>query len=162
MGRKRVDVLKKLCATTHELGPDCKCKRYRCFENITDEEKKRIIREFNSLKNYNNQSKYLCGLITVLPIMRRRSRLSDDKAQYNLASFAYRVRVFCDDKLKDTPVCIKAFMSLHGISAKRVQTLRESLSTTGNIPIDNRGKHKNRPRKLSDETLNEEDNFLNH
>ena len=116
MGRER-DVLKKLRATIHELGPDCKCKRYRCFENISDEEKKRIIREFNSLGNYNDQSKYLCGLITVLPITRRRSRLSDDKAQYNLASYAYRMRVFCDNKLKDTPVCIKAFMSFHGISA---------------------------------------------
>ena len=41
-----------------------------------------------------------------------------------------------------------------------LQTLRESLSTTGNIPIDKRGKHKNRPRKLSDEILNEVDNFL--
>lgn len=43
MGRER-DVLKKLRATTHELEPDCKCKRYCCFENISDENKKRIIR----------------------------------------------------------------------------------------------------------------------
>ncbi|KAL4104272.1 hypothetical protein QTP88_019581 [Uroleucon formosanum] len=47
-GRER-DVLKKLRATTHELGPKCKCKRYRCFENVSDEDKKRIIKEFNSL-----------------------------------------------------------------------------------------------------------------
>lgn len=158
-GRER-DVLKKLRATTHELGPDCKCKRYRCFQNITDEEKKRILREFNNLGNYNDQSKYLCGLITVLPVMRRRTRLNDDDAQYNFASYAYRVRVFSDGKLEDTSVCIKAFMSLHGISAKRVQTLRESLSSTGIIPIDKRGKHNNRPRKLSDEILNNVENFL--
>jgi hypothetical protein len=69
--------------------------------------------------------------------MRRRSQLSDDNAQYNLASYAYRVRVFCDGKLVDTPVCIKAFISLHGISAKRVQTIRESLSA---IPIDKKRK----------------------
>lgn len=80
--------------------------------------------------------------------MRRHSRLGDDNAQYNLASYAYRVRVFCDGKLEDKSVCVKAFLSLHGISAKRVQTLRESLSTTGIIPIDKRGKHKNRPRSF--------------
>lgn len=55
--------------------------------------------------------------------------------------------------------CIKAFMSLNCISAKRVQTLKESLSTTRNIPIDKRGKHKKRPRKLSDKILNEVDDF---
>jgi len=158
-GRER-DVMKKLRAITYELGPDYKCKRYRCFENISDEEKKRVIREFNNLGNYNDQSKYLCGLITVLPVMRRRSRLSDDDAQYNLASYVYRVRIFCDGKLEDTPVCIKAFVSLHGTSMKRVQTLRESLSSTEIIPIDKRGKHKNRPRKLPDETLNKMDDFL--
>lgn len=38
MGRER-DVLKKLRASTHELGPDCKCKHYLYFENITDEER---------------------------------------------------------------------------------------------------------------------------
>lgn len=158
-GRER-DVLKKLRATTHELGPDCNCKRYRCFENISVEERTRIIREFNNLGNYNDQSKYLCGLITVLPVMRRRSRLGDDNAQYNLASYAYRVRVFCDGKLEDKSVCVKAFISIHGISAKRVQTLRESLATTGVTPIDKRGKHKNRPRKLSDEIVNKVEGFL--
>lgn len=158
-GRER-DVLKKLRATTHELGPDCNCKRYRCFENISVEERTRIIREFNNLGNYNDQSKYLCGLITVLPAMRRRSRLGDDNAQYNLASYAYRVRVFCDGKLEDKSVCVKAFISIQGISAKRVQTLRESLATTGVIPIDKRGKHKNRPRKLSDEIVNKVEGFL--
>lgn len=84
--------------------------------------------------------------------MRRRSRLSDDNAQYNMASYVYRgVRVFCNGKLVDTSVSIKAFMSLHGISAKRVQTLRESLSTMGIVRVDKREKHTNHPSKLSDE-----------
>lgn len=26
------DVKKKLLSSTHELGPDCRCKRYKCFE----------------------------------------------------------------------------------------------------------------------------------
>jgi len=43
-GKER-DVLKKIRATTHELEPDCKCKHFRCFENIF-EDRKRIIRKF--------------------------------------------------------------------------------------------------------------------
>jgi hypothetical protein len=58
MGRER-NVLKKLRATTHELGPNCKCKRYRYFKKVSDKDKKRIIKEFNSLGNYNDQSTYV-------------------------------------------------------------------------------------------------------
>lgn len=74
--------------------------------------------------------------------MKRRSRFSDDNAQYNLASYVYLVRVFYDGNLVGTPICIKAFMYLNGISVKRVQALRESLSTMNIVPIDKRGKHK--------------------
>lgn len=38
MGRER-DVLEKLRATIHELGPDYICERYSCFENISDAKK---------------------------------------------------------------------------------------------------------------------------
>jgi len=64
-GRER-DVFQKI--RTNELGPDCKCKRFRCLENIS-EDRKRIIRQFNELENYNDQNKYLSGLIIVLSVM---------------------------------------------------------------------------------------------
>lgn len=57
-------------------------------------------------------------------------------------------------ELKEVPVCYKAFLSLHGISAKRVQTLQKGLKTTGTAPKDMRGKHSSRPNKLSDVDLN--------
>lgn len=51
-------------------------------------------------------------------------------------------------------------MSLHDISAKRVQILRESLSTMNFVPIDKRGKHTNHSRKISDEIHNKVVDFL--
>lgn len=34
------DVAKKLKASTHETGPDCKCTRLACFTKVTLEERK--------------------------------------------------------------------------------------------------------------------------
>lgn len=39
-GRMR-DVLKKWRVSTHEAGPDCKCKRQKCFERVSEGERKK-------------------------------------------------------------------------------------------------------------------------
>lgn len=56
MGRER-DILEKLRAATHELRPDCKCKRFRCFENMSEKErnKRRMVCWHND--NYKNKIK---------------------------------------------------------------------------------------------------------
>lgn len=69
-----MDVMKKMRVSSHEIGKDCMCKRYKCFENVSVEERNRIIKEFNSYETYDKQSEYLGGLITVLPVQRRRNR----------------------------------------------------------------------------------------
>lgn len=154
--RKRIgrvtDVMKKLRASTHELGPDCFCKRFKCFSTISAPERHRLIREFNDLGETNSQNSFLAGLITVLPVMRRRPRKNEEEARTNSASFSYRVRICEDGKINDVPVCVKAFASLHGITQRRVRYVRESLAAHGKAPIDMRGKHDVRPHKLSDET----------
>lgn len=35
---KMSDIMKKFCATTHEIGNDCKCSRYKCFQVVSLEE----------------------------------------------------------------------------------------------------------------------------
>jgi hypothetical protein len=49
MGRMR-DVAKKLRACSFETGEDCHCKRYKCFLNTTEEERKLLIKQFNEFK----------------------------------------------------------------------------------------------------------------
>lgn len=158
-GRVR-DVMKTLRATTHELGPDCRCKRFHCFTSICEPERRRIIREFNDLGDTNAQNAYLGGLITVLPVMRRRPRKNEDEARINTASFSYRVRISENGKVRDVTVCIKAFISLHGITDRRVRYVRDSLVRDGKSPTDKRGKHDVRPHKLSDETKGKAIDFI--
>jgi len=43
------EVMKKLRATSNEVGSDCRCKRHKCFDVIYPEERNRIIKDFNNL-----------------------------------------------------------------------------------------------------------------
>lgn len=62
------DAMKKLRATSHEIGDDCKCTHLKCFEIISPEERRRIIKQFNEMGDFNVQTKHLSGLITLVPI----------------------------------------------------------------------------------------------
>lgn len=133
---RMTDVMKKFRLSSHEIGKDCMSKRYKCFENMSVEKRNIIIKEFNSYETYDKQSEYLGGLITVLLIQRRRNRKPHISANFNNCSYAYRVRVNVDGYVQNVPVCYEAFKSIHGISAKRVQTLKESLGFLGKVPSD--------------------------
>lgn len=64
-----------------------------CWKKISEEERNRIIRDYNLLSHTNKQNYYLSGLITIPSVMRRRSR-NDNRP--NAASFAYRVHIIKD------------------------------------------------------------------
>ncbi|CAH1110827.1 unnamed protein product [Psylliodes chrysocephalus] len=152
------DVMKRLRAGTYELGADCSGKRLKCFQNVPEEDRKRIVREFNLLGDKAKQNSYLGGLITLLPVKQRRPRNADSR--HTAASFSYRVRGIKDNVSCDVQVCLKAFMSLHGITEDKVRHIRGGLLATGTSPNDRRGKHSNTPHKLSHETMEKVISFL--
>ncbi|KAF6033697.1 hypothetical protein EB796_007999 [Bugula neritina] len=47
-------------------------------------------------------------------------------------------------------VCLKAFKSLFCITKEQLETIRKSLIETEHLPQDGRGRHDNRPHRLSD------------
>lgn len=119
--------------------------------------KNTLIRDCNNIGNRNAKNSYLTGLIGVNAVKRRRPRCDEEEALLhnltNCISYTYKVRIVRGNSLQEIPVCVKGFVSIFGITARRVQKIRESLATKGQAPIDQRGKHKNRGKnKLSDET----------
>jgi len=44
------EVMKKLRATSNEVGSDCCCKRHKCFDVISPEERNRIISRFQQFR----------------------------------------------------------------------------------------------------------------
>ena len=134
------DVLKKLRLQGHEIGDDCKCNRFKCFKMISEEQRTRIIRQFNSFANRYDQDNYLSGLITVSNVQRRRPRVGEENAKLHNKSYFYKIRMIGDDTY-ELPVCRKAFISLHGITGRRLQFLQKSLTQHGIVQKDKRGIH---------------------
>ncbi|KAJ8889812.1 hypothetical protein PR048_009316 [Dryococelus australis] len=64
------DAAKKL-HQTHMTGGNCRCKKLRCFENVCEAERSRIIKYFNALQSYDEQNVHFAGLITVCEVTTR-------------------------------------------------------------------------------------------
>lgn len=153
------DVMKKIRLCTHETGPDCECKRLKCFQVISKDNAKKIISDFNELSSVNEQSLYLAGMINVHHVKNRRPRKNEDDAKFHENVFTYKVRITENDLVKEIPVCYKAFLSLHGVSAKRVQNIQKSLKITGKAPVDKRGIYDHKHCRSSPEV---EASVINH
>ncbi|KAJ8868242.1 hypothetical protein PR048_029758 [Dryococelus australis] len=102
---------------------------------------KKILTVLYALFYVGEQNAYLCGLITVCPIEQRRSRDPEENSSFHDNAYSYRVIVRNENGDKDTVVCYKALMSLHGISKKSMQHLQKYQKTTGMALKDQRGKY---------------------
>lgn len=128
--RKEKD--KKLRLSSHITGPDCECTKLKCFEIVNEQNRARLITSFNALPTKDAQDSYLAGLITVAEIQRRRPR-SDQPKSNNNNSYNYRVFVPGGDDSVNcfAYICFKAFLSIFGIKKGRLESIKKSLSTTG-------------------------------
>ncbi|KAK9883892.1 hypothetical protein WA026_004832 [Henosepilachna vigintioctopunctata] len=105
---------------------------------VNEEHRARILKDFNLLPSKDEQNLYLCGLISVLEIQRRRPRKEESEAKLHTANYAYRVRLVDEMQHLDVQVCASAFISIHGITRQRMCTIKKSLVTTSKALIDMR------------------------
>lgn len=156
-----VDVMKKIRLQSHEEGPPCNCKRLKCFENVTSTDRKELLKYFNSLGTNDEQNAYLVGLMTLIPVQRRRPRQAEEHAKFHNAYFGYKVRVKRNGVAKEISVCFKAFQSIYGVSKGKIEYLQKNLKATGTSGNDMRGKHSSKHRKLCPETRDAIYNHIN-
>ncbi|KAG0698537.1 hypothetical protein GWK47_026015 [Chionoecetes opilio] len=95
--------------------------------------------------SYDEQNAYLYGLIRRHDIQRKRKPVSERRT----CSYKYYVRI----KGKEIQVCKKAFANIHGISDKKIRTLCIKHEQNILFPRDNRGRHRNRPKKVTPELV---------
>ena len=74
-----------------KIGSPCSCKR-RCFEKVSDDEKREILQSFNKLGDKHLQDSYLHGLITRYPVQRHRPR-KENTGIVRTNSFVYKVKL---------------------------------------------------------------------
>ena len=131
LGRKRdQDRDKRLCSL--KQGPPCHCKRLKCFEVTTQEERLNLIDRFNALKSKNEQDAMLASLITISKVKQRRPRTNKENGnQFHDHSYAYELNIVRDGKSTAIPVCFNAFISIFGTTKAVVERIRKSVAETG-------------------------------
>lgn len=110
------EVMKKLRLQSHEHGEFCYCKRLDCMNKVNEEDRKTDLKNFNAFESHNEQNSYLCGLMSINVIKRRRPRKKQNEdcngPTDRICSFSYVVRVMKNDKFTEIPVCVKFFFWL--------------------------------------------------
>ncbi|CAG9827326.1 unnamed protein product [Diabrotica balteata] len=142
-GEEYINSAKKLIQKK-TTGPNCHCRNI-CFTKVDDTHKHNILEQFYSTGDKTKQDMYLGGLISVSKVQRKRPTTGEEREKNS--TYKYKLRVGS----QETTVCKKAFCSLHGVSKNRVSQIVKNL-TLGSImsPSDKRGKHSNRPNKISE------------
>lgn len=161
--RKLAEGKRYINSTGVEIGPrvtgsECNCK-YRCFYYVNVEMRGHILKKFNKLGEKHKQDLYLSGLIKSAPVVRRRpNQGASTKGQIRNVSNVYSIRLGTFDK----KVCKKAFASIHGISMKRVENVASQKISNDFVTVksDKRGKHHNRPNRITEDLKKQVDNHI--
>ena len=86
------DKAKFACISGHSTGPDCHCKRHKCFSVVSPDQRLEIINRFNSLTGKAEQDSLLAQSIEISETKRHRPRGKVDEAKLKEHSLKYFVR----------------------------------------------------------------------
>lgn len=112
----------------------CSCKRFKCFDGISDDDELEVFKRVHDLPSKNEQDLLIQSLIEAHDVKRRRPRKEHSSKQV-YKTFTYYITI----GNKRTQVCYKAFLALNAITDKRVKRIRKLL-LEGKTPEDKRGK----------------------
>lgn len=117
--------------------------RYKCNTNIPEDVRKEIFNEYWKTGNWELQSAFLNGAITLNPVSRKSTNAIKNKS------------VSCVYSIGEFRVCQKFFKKTLCLSNKRIQNIvnKKKMSVSGVSPRDNRGK-KIPANKISEERVN--------
>lgn len=147
MGKDCISLTGKI-REKRSTGLPCKCKM-ACFTKISDGDKHEILETFNQIACKEKQDTYICGLIQMKEIVRKRPRTGKKNTKTFTSKFIVRIGI------NEFNVCKRAFCSLHGISFSRVDRLQVCVKSNNPSPRDSRGKHINRPNIISETIINQ-------
>ncbi|KAL4711664.1 hypothetical protein ACJJTC_003431 [Scirpophaga incertulas] len=106
------------------------------------------------LQSHEHGEDCFCKRLQCFKNQRRSRKENIEESKHHDCHYSYIVKVVRDDGCHEVQVCFKAFCAIFGITKSKVQYIQTHLKLTGVAPQDKRGKHENRPKKVSDTTLN--------
>lgn len=148
LGQEYTSLKTKKRIKAREMGPPCDCKN-KCREKLSNTHEI-IFNKFWDLGSFDLQNFYLFGCIHVRN--KNRSYKKKQKRQESSRNITadYTVTV----QGQSVKICKVEFMRVHGLqnSRGRVNRIVKMKSQGSVVPeTDKRGKHENRPKKISDE-----------
>ncbi|CAH2005790.1 unnamed protein product, partial [Acanthoscelides obtectus] len=121
-----------------------KC-RLKCDSRFSNEEKVRLFEEYYSL-DQNAKNAYLFGIMEAYNV-----KQPSGLHRHRQKSFRYSFKVGGDSRR----VCKEAVMSILDVGRKKLDLIRDQVSSGRSAPKrDGRGHHNSRPRKTSEEKRN--------
>lgn len=129
-GKEYISAKTKLMVQQKKIGPPC---NDGCFDTIGLDKIERVFKLFWNIGEYNLQNQHLSQLVKTSDVKHSRVK---ERPSRSLRRMHYNV--ICDGIT--FPICRKAFLSIHGISEKRVRILLNKTGSSGVIEPDKRGK----------------------
>ncbi len=138
------------------------CCRKACIQHVSAEHLTSLRQHFSTL-TYDEQNLYLTGLMirkeTKKSVGHKRKsnpttgkygkKVGRPPAEESSFSVEYQIR---NEKGLNQKVCQKAFVLIYGFGKRRLEVLRKKMPVGLTVPEpDRRGKHSNRPLKVSEE-----------
>lgn len=130
------------------MGLPCKCRK-NCRSLLLGKEYQ-IFNAFWDLGDYDKQNLYLFSQMKAVP----KKRTYPKKVKREVSSRKISIQYFVKVDGIDVKICKAEFLAVHGLhnSKKRIQLLYEQMGQGASTPkSDKRGKHANRPNKISEE-----------
>lgn len=132
LGEAYVSPRTQKAVAARQVGPQCSCK-WSCFQKIGEADIKELFDDFWKLGCYDLQNAYLHKQVTNVEV--KRSRVKEERFGRRQNSRVYHVTI----RQISVQVCMKAFLSIHGISEKRVRSVKSKASESGSAKKDARG-----------------------
>lgn len=125
----------------------CRCTN-KCLDSISTEDQQKILADFLNMTAKNEQDVHLQRMIEFEAVKRKRPGILVPEKRRKPKSQLPQYKVLHGAVRK--AVCKKAFLSVHGVTKKRVERIVELLKA-GKNPVDMRGKNTS-GNKISEET----------
>ncbi|XP_034245721.1 uncharacterized protein LOC117647858 [Thrips palmi] len=127
------------------IKPPCSEKCNRCERKLTNDERQNIFENFWALESIERKRDYITRLVDErVPATRS---TSPECARKTVRSYHFVI----DDR-EEVRVCKTMFINTLGLPDVWVETSLKKVGPNGLVP-DQRGKHNNRPTKISEETI---------
>lgn len=116
-----------------KVGAACACPQ-KCFDLVGREHIDLIFNDYWAMGSHDRQSEYLANHVTSQDVKRSKVK---DRPSRKFRRLCYTVK----KGNKELEVCRTAFISIHGVSEKRVRNAMDKMGPSGMVEKDKRGKH---------------------